>query len=388
MELPREYATISKLLRDHSVEYKAMLDSVMQVTKGISQPDISKAIRQLLDGPSGIASINGNIVSAIRAIDPVGLNSMSKGILSISHLGSSASLESFARQALKADDLWRKSLGLTSFASETLASAHLTLHSRFIDVSQLATYAGATLAHTNWSNIATFFPTSGKIASSVESSVMKAADSFSELFGSLEHSPIGFLQKPPLLTLYPPIEIFQIGRLSDVVSNKEPLDIEDAASVIGDAESEIRDSFVDLLGKVDKKLIRLWNGALQSMTSANPDRVRHFAVSLRELQTHVLHVLAPSEKVRAWSTSPEHYHEGKPTRRARLLYICRTLAHEPFEKFVEDDVKSHIAFLQLFQEGTHSLDIPFRESDLMALKARTESLLRFVIEISLMCEVS
>jgi hypothetical protein len=92
--------------------------------------------------------------------------------------------------------------------------------------------------------------------------------------------------------------------------------------------------------------------------------------------------LAPNNEVKKWSTSEEHLHEGKPTRKARILYICREIKTENFEKYVNADVNSMIEFINLFQEGSHAIKASFTEKQLIAMRTKAESTLKFLLEIA------
>lgn len=120
-------------------------------------------------------------------------------------------------------------------------------------------------------------------------------------------------------------------------------------------------------------------GAMQALQSSNIDRARHVIVSLRELVTHVLHHLAPDDAVLSWTVDPKHLHNGRPTRAARLYYICREINRPEFDKFVETDVRSMLACIDLFQRGTHQLESGFTDAQLGAIVNRTEGMLRFLI---------
>jgi len=57
----------------------------------------------------------------------------------------------------------------------------------------------------------------------------------------------------------------------------------------------------------------MWQGAESPLESQHPDYGRHLTVSLRELLTHLIHRLAPDEKVKAWTNNPDHFHDKNPT---------------------------------------------------------------------------
>ena len=109
-------------------------------------------------------------------------------------------------------------------------------------------------------------------------------------------------------------------------------------------------------------------------------------VSLRELVTHTIHKLAPDKKavkyLKTLGDVEEYLDEGRPTRRGRILYICREIEMGNFSKFVNADAKSTLAFIDLLQEGTHSLEMPYSAPQLTALLSRAEGLLSFLIDVS------
>jgi hypothetical protein len=120
----------------------------------------------------------------------------------------------------------------------------------------------------------------------------------------------------------------------------------------------------------------------EAARSENPDRARHVSTSLRELYTHIVHRIAPDSEVQSWTSESSHFHNGRPTRKARLLYVCRHLNHGPFETFVQKDVAAALGFLDLFQMGTHDIVPAFSATQLSSLIQRMEGLLRFLLETS------
>jgi len=135
------------------------------------------------------------------------------------------------------------------------------------------------------------------------------------------------------------------------------------------------------LPKVDVRLFKMWKGAIEAYYSYNSDKVRHFSTSIRELFTHLIHILAPDVAIKRWTADPAHYYEGRPTRKARLLFICRNLNNASFTTFVKKDVEATIAFIDVFQKGTHDIDPVFSENHLLAIKSKAENTLKFLLEI-------
>jgi Predicted pPIWI-associating nuclease len=102
------------------------------------------------------------------------------------------------------------------------------------------------------------------------------------------------------------------------------------------------------------------------------------SISLRELFTHVLHKLAPDSEIRSWTSSPEYFDRGNPTRKARLLFICRDINYDPFSAFVEKDITSVLSFWEVLNRA-HEIVIPFSQRQLTAFKIRMEGALRLLL---------
>lgn len=123
---------------------------------------------------------------------------------------------------------------------------------------------------------------------------------------------------------------------------------------------------------------RLWYNRPESQGS-NPDRVRHFSASRRELMTQVLHLLAPDQEIHAWSDAPDLYDNGRPTRVARLCYICRSI--ECFTEFVKIDYRLMLRTFDIFQKGTHAVETHFTPEQLSAASTRADQQLLFLLRL-------
>lgn len=151
--------------------------------------------------------------------------------------------------------------------------------------------------------------------------------------------------------------------------------------LIANALIESLPSVDDLLEAFDVRLSRLLRGARQALIDDNPDRARHVTTSVRELFTQILHALAPDNDIRQWSSSPELFHDNRPTRRARLLFICREINCDPLSRFVEDDVRAALSFVDSLNSGTHVVESKLTHSQLSSIVSRVESLLVFLLQL-------
>lgn len=164
--------------------------------------------------------------------------------------------------------------------------------------------------------------------------------------------------------------------------------VEDVQPADGDADviSGVRDEVsgvVELLNSVNPALAVAYRGAREALSGPNADRKRHVLSSLREMWGHLLRLLAPDEKVLPWVSgkSADLLHEGKPTRRARVLYVCRGIDHGPLSEFVNADTGALVKLVELFNR-VHELEPGMSDAQLSALLLRTDSWLTFIIQIS------
>jgi len=147
-------------------------------------------------------------------------------------------------------------------------------------------------------------------------------------------------------------------------------------------ETYTRASLEAALAKINPSLCKLWHGANLAAVSDNPDKVRHALTSLRELFTQVIHFLAPDADVKRWTTDPIRYHQGRPTREARLLFICSNVATPPLSDFVKAEVRSVLSLARVFQQGTHDINLSLSPAQLRLIFLRVESALCALIEAS------
>ena len=184
----------------------------------------------------------------------------------------------------------------------------------------------------------------------------------------------------PRGTVYPSTEYLHHVEMLGYVSIVA--DDEDHPATIIDASLDAASPGVDdVLRQFDTSLYRLLAGARAALASKNPDRTRHVATSLRELLMHVLHALAPDQDVKAWAAEPGLVENGRPTRRGRLLYICRKIGEGSLADFVQRDVSANLAFMDSLNAGTHVLQSSLTPTQLEAVVVRTESMLLYLLQM-------
>lgn len=253
----------------------------------------------------------------------------------------------------------------------------------FAEVAGISKIAEQTLARIPWGDISLAARVPFDIGVDLRANFVDFSQSYNVLSESLRDSAQQFLAYEPRITRLPAIEFLNEATLFGSVIVENPKRINEIRPEYRvELQTETEDALYIQLRALDANLIPLWEGTRHSIESDNPDKVRHATISMRELLTHVLHRLAPDESVRQWSNDPAFYVESRPTRKARLLYICRQVNNGPFSEFVSKDVGATIAFIDLFQRGTHQLVIPYTEAQVKALRVRMEGVLRFLLEIA------
>lgn len=304
--------------------------------------------------------------------------------LSIVRLLESFQEERHLAQMWQVSEGWTHQLGwikgVDGITIGKAVSAHLAA------ISQISVLAQSTIARLAEDQIAGVLPFSLQARAAIQSSFAGLSSSYRDLFASFERENQKVLSLPPLLTRLPAIEFFNAVDLLSSTSDKDRDDedeYEEEKYIIRvEISRDTHDALEVLLSNFDPTLIPLRNGAKQALQSNNPDRVRHFITSYRELFTHILQRLAPDEQVRSWSSDPEHYAKNRPTRKARLLYIGRHISEPTFAPFLEKDIDAALEALQLFQKGTHAVSVNYSTDQLTVLEIRIEATIRFMLEVS------
>jgi hypothetical protein len=219
---------------------------------------------------------------------------------------------------------------------------------------------------------------------SLASSLAAVTGSFGVLYEELKTQE-DLASLPDLVIERPPREVFIHSGLLEVISIRPPArksapEIEDRyRDLATETEADLRTG----LAPLGTPLLQMWQGARDVLRSKNPDRVRQASASLRELITQVIHTLAPDKSIRDWSTSPEHFDDkGRPTRKARLLYIARDVNRDRFSRFIDVDVAAALELIDLLQKGVHTPEAGFSEEQVGLLVLRADHLLLFLLQMA------
>ena len=325
------------------------------------QPEIDK-VRELYSSRSIIDSINQANSSLVTLFTE------------------QTSLSRFAEEVASVNRLWKTEIDSIKHLSSSVEASKLAISQHYEVIAKASLLAQERLLNLHWNDLEkSVFRKTGELSGALESfkSLTKNYNSFVRSFSEKQFNITDF---PPFVSGLPPIEILISSDLIDTISRTEDEKyVEEADNIEDEIREDIESSLEELLVHVNPEIKRLWLGAKEALSSTNPDKKRHIVVSLREMITHILHSIAPDAEVKKWTTDPSHYCNGRPTREARLLFVCRNINHGPFKEFVNQDVKSHIKFISLFQRGTHEININFTDQQIKTLIVRSEALARFLL---------
>ncbi len=135
------------------------------------------------------------------------------------------------------------------------------------------------------------------------------------------------------------------------------------------------------ISKIEPEWLILLSGAEAASLSNNPDRVRHAITSLRELITQIIKHLAPDKEVKSFLSEEKWYHDGHPTRKARLYYILtKRYNNDVLLDFIDKDITAILAIFDLFQRGTHEIVSSIDPSQLKFILRRTKALVCQLIQ--------
>ena len=271
--------------------------------------------------------------------------------------------------------------GMSSILGSSAFSG-LSLQAGLLKATEFSVSAEKSLAYITMGDIGKRISMTTTTQSDLQSSILGLSQSYSDLFESFETIPTSYLGITQALTRAVPIEYFSSASVLESISIEK---VRSPKEELLEEEMEYENDFKlrDNLPKIHPDLFNMWKGAIEAYTSKGTDWVRHFSASIRELLTHLLHMLAPDAEISKWTREVDMFHEGRPTRKARILYICRNIANDNFNQFVKKDVEATIAFISLFQEGTHAINPSFTPEQLIAIKNKAESTVRFLVEIEI-----
>jgi hypothetical protein len=147
-----------------------------------------------------------------------------------------------------------------------------------------------------------------------------------------------------------------------------------------DYHLHIEKSLEAALGEIAPEWGHSLIGARQVIESDNPDKVRAACASLRSLTLGVLEMLAPDERVQAWSDSKKDLRDGRPTVQARLRFVTDQLRCKPISAFLDADRVAVEHLLRVLNTGVHERRCELNLIQLRYTFRRVEGFLCAIVE--------
>jgi len=182
-----------------------------------------------------------------------------------------------------------------------------------------------------------------------------------------------------------PDRLFSLFEAETANSVRAASIISGGASADSDEISALRSTQLTTeLRAFSPELEKRWKGALYALSPENPDAARHFCTSARECLVKALDTIAPDDVVRRELQSFTLTDDGRMTRRSKLkfLLVRRGMLDDVVEEFVNEDVEDILKLFQLFNDGAHGDAGRFNLNELAVVKARAESGILFLHELS------
>lgn len=396
------YGSAINYLTVQTGKLNAVTNQINFLTSPVYQPSILTAVKEV---QSHLATFN-NIQSYLPTVDHLTMVSpiidySRQATISLTNLSSPSIIsglatsvgtnlgswynENIAKSSLLSASAYSTlNIGTTStnlattIGSQTLSA--LTIQSSIVKATEFSLFAEKSLFGVTPDNFGSKLTLTDITKNYLTASVLGLSESYSTLLKSYESNPISYVQLSPTLSRIVPIEYFSTANLLEAISVEEEITAEEEL-LKNEIQYENEISLSEYLPKIDPALYKMWKGAIEAYYSDNSDKVRHFTTSIRELYTHLLHKLAPDSEIKKWTSDPANFYEGRPKRKTRLLFICRNISNDPFNAFVRKDVDATIAFIDIFQKGTHDIDPVFSAHHMLTIKSKAENTLKFLLEI-------
>ena len=275
---------------------------------------------------------------------------------------------------------WANEINPLLSATEHMADIGQAFENQFTEITKLSTLSQQVFERLQWKDFGSLLETKISVQDQLKTPFIKMSNSYEHLWKALEINPISVADFSPIMIQQPSTDFYFATRLSYLITEQQPSVSKNEETFLETNHQRTTSFLCELLPQLNPEFLILYQGAIASLDSNNPDKQRHVVVSLRELFTHILHILSPDDKFKEWNNDPDNLKDDRPTRKGRLLYIYRNINYPPFNQFIKRDVEAALSFLDLLQKGTHKIKGPFGEQQSQAILNRMESLLYFIIK--------
>lgn len=369
---PKNYLTAIDYITAQSGKLNTVTDQINFLTSPAYQPSIFTAVSGVQSQLSAFSTIQSYLPKIDHLVSVSPLMDLSRqATIAISGLTTPSVMTGLAATVAKNYQPWYDAniakssiLSATAYSTFNLVDkgknlatiigtqnlSALSIQSSIVKATEFSLFAEKSLYGITTENLGSRITLAIEPKNYLTSSFLELSESYSTLLKSFENNPLSYIQISPSISRIAPLEYFSTANLLEAISVAEDITPEEEL-LKNEIQYENEILLSSHLPRIDTGLYKMWKGAIEAYNSNNSDKVRHFSTSIRELYTHLLHILAPDDAIKKWTSDPTYYHEGRPTRKAHLLFICRNINNDQFNTFVKKDVEATIAFIDIFQRG-------------------------------------
>lgn len=282
------------------------------------------------------------------------------------------------------DEKWKSQLDFLLKAQGGYNSQKLLFDTHMAKISEISVMANSTLFKLPFENIGSTLQLSKIKQDFIKQHFLDLTANYSNLLNTMTQNEKLILSYPPAVSLLPARIYFNEADFVESISSvNHVIEIADEKKLI---KEEIQCENDELIGAfinyIDKDLLKLWEGIKRSWDYNNPDNIRHISVSSRELLRLILNRLAPDQEVLKWPDSSKYLNgKGHPTRKAKILYIGRSIENSEYKKFIMKVSESIPQYWIFLNENVHNLESKPRKIAVGNLIRHTETFLLDIIEI-------
>lgn len=283
--------------------------------------------------------------------------------------------------AVNINDSWKKfTSNMPTPSTALLAGAQLNF-SRAAEVSLIAENTFLRLTE-----IGSCTNASAKIISHIENQSLQLTKSYAELMKGVTISEMNVLTVHPYVTELPPKNYLSEVNFIESISISKPLKFEEKQNLDNELIGKVGEEIEFMLKKIDPELLNLYKGARHVLQKKGPDYKRHLSISMRELYREITKKLASDDEIKKWTNSRNYFIEGqnkKPTRRAKIEFICRNLKNNPFNYTLDKGVDSVIWYIDLLGKGSHNKILNLDDFQMEKLMCKIETIIFTILKVGL-----
>ena len=214
--------------------------------------------------------------------------------------------------------------------------------------------------------------------------VAAASQSLGELAGRVECLPPGLSVPPvPRQPEVPTLDLaWQLGSLPPTRPLRPVAAQSEAIKPYGNSQRNV--SLELTLAAFEPAFADQFRGARLRSEERGPDWFTQAAASIRKLLLSLLHAAAPDECVLTWvqDRKAQLDRNGRPTRRTKIEWLCRSIKDTGFRRFVRSELNSALEVLELCNQAVHVNEFPDFEESFTSVFARVEFAVLHIVRLS------